>query len=424
MVANSVALKTRLFILSLWVLCCTSPEKASAQTGSMPLSFDFFGETIELQIDPSVIVPFDSTLNDEAIQTFYASINNSRYQPIIQSLLDFKLTYKLDDWLYYQLIRKTAQQVSPKTANYYRYTLYKWFLLNKSGYDATLSISQNKLLFYVQSDEEIYNLPYHTKNGKQYVCLNYHDYGGNIDFHFTPFHEIPLYFPEAQRAFTYKVTQLPGFSPEAYKEKEIRFTYYENEYRFRVKLNPEIAAIFANYPVVDYSSFFNIPLSKETYKSLIPELKKILKSMNQKNGVDFLMHFTRYAFLFEPDRRQFGGEKRLTPEQTLLYEKSDCEDRAALLFYLVKEIYNLPMIVLSYPHHITMAVKFDKPVGTPIVFQGEKYSICEPTPQKQYLSMGQLLPELHGSVYQVVYAYNPSKAEQNNTRHISNKSPQ
>src|SRR5690606_36171241 len=97
-------------------------------------------------------------------------------------------------------------------------------------------------------------------------------------------------------------------------------------------------------------------LSRETYNSLIPALKKTVKKMKPRNGVDYLMRFTRYAFLFAPDTEKFGNEKRLSPEQTLLYEESDCEDRAALFFYLVKEIYDLPMIVLAFPSHVTIAV--------------------------------------------------------------------
>ncbi len=130
--------------------------------------------------------------------------------------------------------------------------------------------------------------------------------------------------------------------------------------------------------------------------------------MSVKYGVDYLMRFTRYAFLFKQDNQQFGGEKRLSPEQTLLFEQSDCDDRAALFFYLVKEIYNLPMIVLSYPEHVTVAVKFEKPVGKPILYNGEKYSVCEPTPQKEDLAVGELLPSLLKQQYEVVYAYHPS----------------
>jgi hypothetical protein len=150
-----------------------------------------------------------------------------------------------------------------------------------------------------------------------------------------------------------------------------------------------------------------MPLSKTTYESLIPSLKKQVQGMKQRDGVEFLMRFTRYAFLFKPDAEAFGGEKRLSPEQTLLYEYSDCEDRAALFFFLVKEIYNLPMLVLTYPQHVTVAIQFEKAYGKTVEYQGMKYSICEPSPQKIDLRVGQILPELSKKEFQIAYAYHP-----------------
>lgn len=359
-------------------------------------------------MDKVSFTDYDNQLSEEAIQQFFLSISAEDYEPVINELLMYKKKYQLDDWLYYQLIRKTAQQISPKAANYYRYTLYKWFFLSRSGYDATLSIAGDKILFYVQSDENIYNIPSHTKNGKQYVCLNYHDYGGNIDFVKTRFSAVNIQMASAKKSFSYKVTHLPDFNAGDYTEKEIGFSYNETDYHFKIRLNPQVKTIFANYPVVDYESHFNIPMSNETYRSLIPLLKRQVKGMNERNGIDFLMRFTRYAFLFEADSRQFGNEKRLSPEQTLLYDQSDCEDRAALFFYLVKEIYDLPMIVLAFPEHVTIAVKFEKPVGTPIIYNGMKYSVCEPTPQQKDLAVGQLLPTLARTPYEIAYAYTPA----------------
>jgi hypothetical protein len=67
------------------------------------------------------------------------------------------------------------------------------------------------------------------------------------------------------------------------------------------------------------------------------------------------------------------------------------------------------MIVLTYPKHVTIAVQFDKPVGKPILYNGNKYSVCEPTPQKEDLQVGQLLPELKKAPYEVAYVYTPQK---------------
>ncbi len=402
-------MKTRFSILSLLLFISFLPKNSTGQASYSPISFDFYGDPIELKLDKSFIINYNDQLSEQSLQSFQSVIADANSGILVRGLLDYKKQYELDDWLYYQLIRKTAQQISPKADNYYRYTLYKWFLLTQSGYDATLKTNGEKLLFYVQSDENIYNIPSYIKNGKQYVCLNYHDYGFNVDFEQEKFIEVAAGAIDTQKSFSYKITRLPVFKPGDYQEKDLQFNYNENDYHFKVKLNPQIKTIFANYPVVDYESYFNIPLSKETYSSLIPLLKKNIKGLNTKNGVDYLMRFTRYAFLFETDAVVFGKEKRFSPEQTLLYEQSDCEDRAALFFYLVKEIYNLPVIVLAYPEHVTIAVKFNKPIGTPIIYKGMKYSVCEPTPQKKDLAVGQLLPTLRKETYEVVYAYTPTR---------------
>ena len=390
------------------ILCLLFVLQSPAQivsTQNQASSIDFFDEKINLP-EGYTAPAFVGPLSQSSILSFFKEINSDSLYPFLNVLLAYKARHNTDDWLYYQLIRKVAQYISPKAENYYRYTFYKWWFLTHSGYDARLTFADNYLLFYVQSDETIYNIPYRTMDGKQYVCLNYHDYG-SIDFDKYHFDDVTPYTPMQPRPFSYKVNHLPDFKQADYAEKEVAFSYGINQYSFRIKVNPQVKTIFTNYPVVDYDLQFNMPLSKTTYESLIPTLKKYLKGMKQKDGVDFLLHFTRYAFLFKPDTEVFGGEKRLTPEQTLLYEYSDCEDRAALFFYLIKEIYNLPMLVLTYPKHVTVAVQFEKPFGKTIDYQGMKYSICEPSPQKIDLRIGQMLPELKKQPYEIVYAYKP-----------------
>lgn len=383
----------------------------SVSTGTLMAqnySFEFYDGTFNFELDESSNITPSGELSQKSVGDFYTEMEQSNYIPILAKLMDYKEKHQLNDWIYYQLIRKTAQQISPKSENYDRYTLYKWFFLAKSGYDARLALGKDQLIFYIRNDENINDIPFFMEDGHKYMCLNYHDYG-KMDFIKEQIMPLKIVVPEARQAFSYKVTRMPDFKPETYTRKDINFVYGERSYHFQVKLNPAVESIFANYPGVDFESYFNIPLSSETYSSLIPTLKKNVQEMNQKKGVDYLMRFTRYAFLYQSDDDNFGKEKRLSPEQTLLSKYSDCDDRAALFFYLVREIYNLPMIALLYPTHITMAVQFDKPMGSSIIYKGEKYSVCESTPQEQDLKIGQIASSLKSTPYDVVYQYNPSK---------------
>lgn len=399
------------YIFILIFLSTVSWAPAKAQN----FSFEFYDGTFNFELDRSSNISFSGELSKRSVSDFYSQMESGNYQPVLDKLLDYKEKHDLNDWIYYQLIRRTAQQISPKAENYQRYTLYKWFFLAKSGYDARLGIAKDRLIFYVRNDENINDIPFFMEEGRKYMCLNVHDYG-NPDLTKEPM--IPLGMPVtgAKGSFSYKVTRMPDFKPENYTQKDISFEYGQKSYHFQVKLNHDVEGMFANYPGVDFETYFNIPLSKETYGSLIPLLRKNVKGMSQKKGVDYLMRFTRYAFLYENDDDNFGREKRLSPEQTLLSAYSDCDDRAALFFYLVREVYDLPMIALMYPTHISMAVQFDKPTGRSILYKGARYSVCEPTPQKEDLKVGQIASDFKDMVFDVVYQYQPARRLGKNSR--------
>jgi len=390
-----------------WLFLCfffiVSPLMGQAQPGSA--SVDLYGHTLKI---PANDVPAKLVLvpTPASFQEGLRQLSAAGYRPLIDSLLAYRQKYELNDWLYYQLIRKTAQELSPKEVDYLKYTLYKWYLLAKSGYDARLALSKEKIIFYVYNDEDIADIPFFMVDGKKYMCLNYHDYA-TANLIEDPPHPVKLDIAEAVNGFSYKVTRMPDFKPADYTDKKLAFVYDHKQYHFSIKLNKEVQMLFANYPGVDFESYFNIPLSQETYSSLIPVLKKITSKMSEKKGVDYLMRFTRYAFLYENDQDNFGKEKRMSPEQTLFSAYSDCDDRAALFFYLVKEVYHLPMIALLYPTHITMAVQFTKPVGDPIWYKGKIYSVCEPTPEKEDLPIGKLASNLRHVPYEIVYQYIP-----------------
>ncbi|GHE23448.1 hypothetical protein [Sphingobacterium griseoflavum] len=351
-------------------------------------------------------MPFSADVKTTAINAFYQEMSLSNYQPTVNALQAFKKQQDLNDWFYYQLIRKLAQSQISKFENYNQYTLLKWFYLIKSGYDARLATRDNQLILYVRSEDDISDLPYFRLDNSSYICLNYHDYGTSFKID-VPYILADIYDSSLKKNFSYRVTKLPSLKSENYRRKDVAFTYRGKVYNFKLRINEEINDIFNNYPIVDYSSYFNIPISTETYDSLIPALRNYTKRMKVEKGIDYLMRFTRYSFMYEDDRILYGKEKRLSPEQTLINEASDCDDRAALFFYLVKEIYNLPMIAIRYPTHVTVAVQFDKTIGKGILYKGEYYTICEPTPQETDLNLGEVSARHAAEHYEIVYHYSP-----------------
>lgn len=380
-----------------------------AQSHYPAISIDLFSERMFIPCPNNFLVDFNDELSKESIFRFYKEVNGSDYLPTVSKLMAYKNQKELNDWFYYQLIRRTAQMIAPKEVNYNRYTLYKWFLMVKSGFDAKLALHNQQLLFYIRSEDEVFSIPLFEKNGKQYVCLNIHDFfRANHDFN-AIIDLVEIEDSLAVHSFSYAVSNVPDFAISDYEAKDILFPYGDKEYHFQVKINQKLGQFYANYPIVGFESYFNIPLSKTTYQSLIPTLKRELTKVKTKEGVDYLMKFTRNAFLYEDDQVHFGKEKRMPPEETLLSEASDCDDRAALFFYLVKEIYKLPMIVVLYENHVTVAVQFKKRYGKTITYQGKQYTLCEPTPQGSDLSIGQIAEKYKNKTFEIVYSYNPNQ---------------
>ena len=67
-------------------------------------------------------------------------------------------------------------------------------------------------------------------------------------------------------------------------------------------------------------------------------------------------------------------------DEVFFYPYSDCEDRSALFYALVRELLDLPMIVVAFPDHLTVAVSLEEELpGAVISYQGRRYYICDPT---------------------------------------------
>ena len=367
------------------------------------VTIDYFGKSYTIQLDKDIIRTSIRKITAE--DTKYLDSLHHYLKTSTKQISQIKESLSLPDWLVYQLVRRLAEQIYSKYDNYMYYTVLKWALLSESGYDPIVFRSKNKILLYIQSPDIIYNLPIKTIGNKQYVCLNYHDYGHEIQFDSEQFSQQFNFSKKEVMEFHYTMKSLPSFQSESYIEKNIFFTYKNQKQEYSVLINSEIQDYFTNYPVTEYRYQFNIPFSDITYNSLIPKLKAKLKKSSIEKGVEYLMVFVRDGFQFETDTKLFGREKRLSAEETLAYNSSDCEDRSALFFLLVKEIYNVPMAIVSYPEHVNVAVLLPKKNGKQILVDNLSLTICEPTPQKKKRGIGWMPRVIRKQPYEIAYFY-------------------
>ena len=134
-----------------------------------------------------------------------------------------------------------------------------------------------------------------------------------------------------------------------------------------------------NYPLTNPSYYLETPLSQSLKESLLPKLRELLEQKDPQEAVQFLLSLTRTAFEYQTDMENFGKNKPMIPDEVLFYSHSDCEDRSALFYSLVKELLDIPVIIVDYPEHLTVGVSLPENIGKPLFYNGRAYTICDPT---------------------------------------------
>ncbi len=62
------------------------------------------------------------------------------------------------------------------------------------------------------------------------------------------------------------------------------------------------------------------------------------------------------------------------------YPYCDCEDRAILFSWLVRDLLGLDVALVYYPGHLAIAVRFNEDVqGDAMIINGQKFIVCDPT---------------------------------------------
>jgi hypothetical protein len=94
--------------------------------------------------------------------------------------------------------------------------------------------------------------------------------------------------------------------------------------------------------------------------------------------MNFVLNFVQKSFKYEQDNQQFGREKVMFAQETLYFDKSDCEDRAVLFSYLIKELFGVSVLGVKYEDHMATAVYV--PIeGDEVMVKSKKFVIADPT---------------------------------------------
>jgi hypothetical protein len=362
----------------------------NANTGSCELQF--FETAVNLSYDRSLVVSLDGPLDNKSISGFWEAMSQANAKDLITQLQYYRKALKLNDWGFAQLCFQTGQSL--ENGDHNRATLFTWFLLTHTGYDARVGYANGRAHLLVTTGTRLFNTPFFTfaQNGIRYYAVSFE---ANIQ---PPTGEISTYegtFPSADKAIDFAVMETPVLGKQS-GERTLIFNDGARRYSVSVSVDRGAVNYFRNYPQTDFPVYFAASVSPSCKGSLVSALKPLMEGKSQVEGVNLLLHFTQTAFEYKTDAEQFKCEKPLFPDETIFYPYSDCEDRAILFAFLVRELLQLEVVGLDYPAHIATAIRFRENVkGDAVIYDGVRYVICDPT----YINadVGDCMPDLRST---------------------------
>lgn len=359
--------------------------------------FNFYSMPVEIRYDTQICdTDLNPTISEESFKQFYVDMSNNGYSVILSQLSSNKEKLALNDWLYYRLIRKTADKIFANKDEKFK-TLFCWFILNKTGYDVQLSYTQSDIYLSVFTQDEVFDMPFRSEKGGRYVDISSFFRTSPQKIQITN-RFISYMSSENDKKFEFYLQKLPNIINPTIEDRTFSFIHDNEENELHIKVNKSAAQLRFQYPETSIQQISEIPLSTEAHSSLIPVLKEKIRSMSNYEAVRYLLSFTRQAFKYETDQIAYGKENlTFSAEETLFYRKSDCEDRSILFVYLVRELLNLDAIMIDFPDHASVAVNFKNGVAygkKMISFNGSSYTLCDPTGPRNDLLPGDYPPGL------------------------------
>lgn len=373
--------------------------------GHPSITIRFYSSGIELPALYGSELDLPNEVDKAVILDAYEHFENCRYQPFLASITQKQEQFGLSDWHLYEIIARSSEAMFHDA----RYQIiFQWFILRKAGIDAQLFYNGPKVYLHAPATDVefgFYTLEYH---GEKYLNLTARRDKLEMD-------DVTAYLPELiwdgekGRPVTMKMQALPTLPGAPVVDRLLEFSHDGQIHRLKVRLNKDHLEMMDDYPYYSQTQFFHMELSSEAEESLLPKLEEMLRGRNRVEKVEFIMSFVRTAFLYKDDRSGFGHEKPMSPEQTLYYSYSDCEDRSALFFYLSRKLLNIPAIVLDFEEHVGVALELPEVKGEFFRFEDRRFVYCEATGPDDKLKIGEMWEYIRQQKARILTQYIPSE---------------
>lgn len=333
------------------------------------INFLYFGQNISLNIDRNFKNMKFFPKNKSGISNSFSVLASSDYEDTINEIKTIKRDLNLNDWGLYMLVKKLSSSIYQDLDEQ---KLFSWFVFNKLGYSTKIALAGKHVALIHYSQRMIHDTPYYTFNGKKFYLISRYA-KSSVGRIYTYEQD----YPKANKPLDLSLKSLPNFNKNL-RAKTLSFKEFGTVYKTSFTYDQNLINFMATYPQADYDTYFNAPMDKELYNQIARDLKPYIDGKKASVAINFVLHFVQKAFKYERDDLQFGREKVMFSNETLYYDKSDCEDRTILFSYLVKKLFNITVVGVQYTDHMATALYIPMR-GDSVRVQRRKFVIADPT---------------------------------------------
>lgn len=359
-----------------------TPVKPTAPSTLPNMSFPFYGMKLNTVLCHVQTV---EGVEHQAIAKAWDAYRQDRVmKDIIRSLQSLAMTYGLNDWFAFELVRNYTKASCKNPSS--RIVLQHFLLVNM-GYDVRLASCGEQLLLLVPFYQQVYERSYLVIAGKKYYAF-YDDSTSKI--HNTGVYTCRL--PNATDKGRNIDLTIRGGNIGIKTGVVHRFSMSDGKISLQGFVDAGTMKAIRRYPQTDIPFYAMSTIDANFHQSLLAQVSEQIRGCSEKESVSKILHFVQYAFDYATDEEQHGYEKPYFIEENFYYPKNDCEDRAILFAFLVRNVLGLVVHLVQYPGHECTAVNFTTSQinGDGYMYKGMAFYICDPT----YIgaSIGQCMP--------------------------------
>ncbi len=347
------------------------------------MSFSFYGMKLSAVLCHAQTI---DGIEHQAIAKVWNAYRQDRVmKDVIRSLQSLSMAYGLNDWFTFELVRNYTESTCKNLASK---IVLQHFLLVNMGYDIRLSSCGNQLLLLVPFNQQVYERSYLFIDGKKYYVF-YDDSTSKVQNAGIYTCRLPN---ETDKGRNIDLT-IRGGNIGIKTGVAHRFSMSDGKISLQGSVDEGTMEAIRRYPQIDIPFYAMSTIDSNFHRSLLTQVKEQMQGCSEKESVYRILHFVQYAFDYATDGEQHGYEKPYFIEENFYYPKNDCEDRAILFAFLVRNVLGLDVHLVQYPGHECTAVNFttSQMNGDGYMYKGKAFYICDPT----FIgaSIGQCMPD-------------------------------